>query len=205
MPAGGPGDRPSFDDRVEVLAPLAYRVCFRILGDRHDAQDLTQEALARAFARWRRVAAYDEAWITRVATNLALGEVRRRQRGRRLAPEPTGSAAVDAVVTQRAELVEVLRSLSRRQREVVALRYLADLPEADVARALGCSIGTVKQHASRGLAALRIALGPTSDLLTPVTPTSPVAPRRAAGSGRPAGTPARSQAGSQAGSQEGAT
>ena len=58
----------------------------------------------------------------------------------------------------------MLRSLSRRQREVVALRYLADLPEADVARALGCSVGTVKQHASRGLAALRVALGPTSDL-----------------------------------------
>jgi RNA polymerase sigma-70 factor (sigma-E family) len=163
MRAGGLNDRPTFDDRVEVLAALAYRVCFRILGDRHDAQDLTQEALARAFARWRRVRAYDEAWITRVATNLALGEVRRRGRARRSAPEPAGPPEVDALVAQRAELVEVLRSLSRRQREVVALRYLADLPEVEVARALGCSIGTVKQHASRGLAALRVALGPTDD------------------------------------------
>jgi RNA polymerase sigma-70 factor (sigma-E family) len=176
MPAGGPSDRPSFDDRVEVLAPLAYRVCFRILGDRHDAQDLTQEALARAFARWRRVGAYDEAWITRVATNLALGEVRRRGRSRRSAPDPAGSPEVDALVAQRAELVEVLRSLSRRQREVVALRYLADLPEVEVARALGCSIGTVKQHASRGLAALRIALGPVDGHRPPSSASSLFAP-----------------------------
>jgi DNA-directed RNA polymerase specialized sigma24 family protein len=69
----------------------------------------------------------------------------------------------------------VLRGLSRRQREVVALRYLADLPETDVARALGCSVGTVKQHASRGLAALRAALGPRSDLLAPVAPGGPIA------------------------------
>lgn len=152
-----------------MLGPIAYRVCFRILGDRHDAQDLTQEALARAFARWRRVARYDEAWITRVATNLALGEVRRRKRARRSEPSAVGPADVDTLVAQRAELVEVLRSLSRRQREVVTLRYLADLPEAEVARALGCSIGTVKQHASRGLAALRTALGPSSDLLAPAS------------------------------------
>lgn len=185
MPAGGPGDRSSFDDRVAVLGPLAYRVCFRILGDRHDAQDLTQEALARAFARWRRVSGYDEAWITRVATNLALGEVRRRERSRR--PNQNESAGrsvdVDALVAQRAELVEVLRSLSRRQREVVALRYLADLPEADVARALGCSVGTVKQHASRGLAALRMALGESSEAIDPdgaapdqLAPIAPLTP-----------------------------
>ena len=150
-------DRPTFDERAPVLAPLAYRVCFRILGDRQEAQDLTQEALARAYARWPRVAHFDEAWVTRVATNLALGEARKRSRPRH-AVETVGPAPLDAVVTQRAELVEVLAGLSKRQREVVALRYLADLPEAQVAAALGCSIGTVKQHASRGLAALRLAL-----------------------------------------------
>jgi RNA polymerase sigma-70 factor (sigma-E family) len=151
-------DRPTFDERLPVLAALAYRVCFRIVGDRQDAQDLTQEALARAYARWPRISTFDEAWITRVATNLALGEVRRRGRAERGRVAPTGDPAIDAVVAQRAELVDVLRRLSRRQREVVALRYLADLPEAEVARALGCSVGTVKQHASRGLAALRVAL-----------------------------------------------
>jgi RNA polymerase sigma factor (sigma-70 family) len=151
-------DRPTFDERAPRLAEIAYRVCFRILGDRQDSQDLTQESLARAFARWSRVARYDEAWITRVATNLALGEARKRSRPARSAEVPR-SAPLDSTVAQRAELVDLLGRLPKRQREVIALRYLADLPETEVADALGCSIGTVKQHASRGLATLRLALG----------------------------------------------
>ena len=168
----------TFESRVAVLAPLAHRVGFRILGDRQEAEDVTQEALARAYARWHRVAAFDEAWITRVVTNLALGEVRRRGRADRRHPV-AGAAPIDAVVVQRAELVAVLRRLSRRQREVVAMRYLADLPEAQVAAALGCSVGTVKQHASRGLAALRHALLPSADAPTP-DPAAPVRPAPAA-------------------------
>lgn len=58
----------------------------------------------------------------------------------------------------RLDLVEGLRRLPRRQREVVALRYLADVSEAETARLLGCSTGTVKTHAHRGLAALRLGL-----------------------------------------------
>jgi RNA polymerase sigma factor (sigma-70 family) len=58
------------------------------------------------------------------------------------------------------DLVRALRALPRRQREVVALRYLADRPEAEVADLLGCSAGAVKQHAHRGLAALRARLAP---------------------------------------------
>ena len=165
---------PSFEARVGVLGPLAHRVAFRILGDRQEAQDVSQEALARAYARWGRVAAFDEAWVTRVVTNLALGEVRRRGRTDRHRGVAPDAPPLDAVVVQRAELVAVLRRLSRRQREVVAMRYLADLPEAQVAAALGCSAGTVKQHASRGLAALRAALEPpTEDAPTDPT-TNPV-------------------------------
>jgi RNA polymerase sigma factor (sigma-70 family) len=153
------GTEPEFDERAGALGALAYRVGFRILGDRHDAQDLTQEALARAYARWSRIGPYDEAWITRVATNLALGVIRAQQRAARRRPDPAPPAAEPgAVVAQRRELVALLQELPRRQREVVALRYLADLPEAEVAAALGLSVGTVKQHASRGLAALWAAL-----------------------------------------------
>jgi RNA polymerase sigma-70 factor (sigma-E family) len=162
---------PTFDERAPALGALAYRVGFRILGDRQDAQDLTQEALARAYARWSRVGPYDEAWVTRVATNLALGVVRKRERAGRRRPDPVPLAdEPGTVVVRRQELVAVLRALPKRQREVVALRYLADLPEAEVAAALGCSVGTVKQHASRGLAALRAALAidaPDTATLTP--------------------------------------
>ena len=90
---------------------MAYRVGFRILGDREDARDVTQEALARAYARWSRVGPYDEAWVTRVATNLALDAARARGRAsrpdrmarvRRAAgpdPEPVDLAAT--IVAQR--------------------------------------------------------------------------------------------------------
>jgi len=80
-----------------------------------------------------------------------------------------------AVVAQRRELVAVLQDLPTRQREVLALRYLADLPEADVAAALGCTVGTVKQHASRGLTALRAALTPDAPVPSSISP-SPATP-----------------------------
>jgi RNA polymerase sigma factor (sigma-70 family) len=62
---------------------------------------------------------------------------------------------VDRYQAERVDLARALRRLPRRQREVVVLRYLADWSEADVALALGCSVGTVKSHGHRGLAALR--------------------------------------------------
>lgn len=151
-----------FEDRFDDLAALSYKVAYRLTGDRGTAEDLCQEALARAYVSWRRVAPYDEAWVARVTTNLAIGRWRRDRRLVVGAPGPHLVAApVDPAV--RLELVAALRGLPRRQREVVALRYLADLPEAAVAAALGCRAGTVKQHAHRGLAALRARLGHLDD------------------------------------------
>jgi RNA polymerase sigma-70 factor, ECF subfamily len=164
-------DRPAFDERFAALAALSYKVGYRLVGDRNEAEDLAQEALARAFASWRKVAAYDEAWVARVTANLAIG---RWRKSRRLVGDQAGGSrdGSDDGAAHRGrpgwvrplpppdpvdhlELVAALRSLPQRQREVVALRYLADLPESEVAAAMGCTTGTVKQHASRGLAALR--------------------------------------------------
>jgi len=157
------GDRASFEERFAVLAALGYKVAYRLTGDRAESEDLAQEALARAYLRWRKVAAYDEAWVARVTTNLAIGRWRKHGRvvvsgtGERAFAGSAGpaAAAAGADPLDRIELVRVLRSLPRRQREAVALRYLADLPEADVAALLGCSVGAVKTHTHRGLAALR--------------------------------------------------
>ena len=141
-----------------TLASIAHRVAFRILGDRSDAEDVAQEALARALVRWRRVAPYAEPWTATTASNLAIGIWRRR--GRPLPAPPHPPAEHDTRVTDRLELVRLLGDLPRRQRDVIVLRYLADLPEAAVATALGCSVGSVKRHAHRGLAALRLAVDP---------------------------------------------
>lgn len=147
-----------FDDCFPVLGALAYRVGYRLLGDRGDAEEVAQETLARAYVRWRRVRHYAEAWVVRVATNLSLDRIRRR---RFSAPAPfdatdqPANAISDIHIAERLDLARELDRLPRRQRQVVALRYLADLPEADVARTLGCSVGSVKRHAHRGLTALR--------------------------------------------------
>jgi RNA polymerase sigma-70 factor (sigma-E family) len=145
-----------FDDAYPALFRDAYRVAFRLLGDREDAADAAQEACARACMRWRRLTrAGDPApWVVRVAGNLAIDRWRRR----RTAAAHSVAVAPVVGVPDRVDLHRALDTLSARQRDVIVLRYFADLPEAAVADALGCSVGAVKTHASRGLAALRAAL-----------------------------------------------
>ena len=147
--------RSRFDDAFEDLGVLAHRVAYRILGSSEDAEEIAQETLARAYVRWSRVSGYAEPWVARVATNLALGRWRKARAGQKgdvVVVTEGGDAAL------RMDLVDLLRQLPRRQREVVVLRYLADRSEQETADALGCSLGTVKQHAHRGLAALRSSL-----------------------------------------------
>lgn len=151
----------SFEDRFDELARLAYRVAYRLLGDQGEAQDVAQEALARAYLRWRRVAGYAEPWVVRVSTNLALGRIRKR---RPLEARREAVAVFEPSLASRLDLVELMESLPRRQREVVALRYLADMSEVDVSRLLGCSVGTVKRHAHRGVSRLRVTLALEGDL-----------------------------------------
>jgi RNA polymerase sigma-70 factor (sigma-E family) len=142
-----------FEDAFGDLYRLAYRVSFRVLGDRGDAEDVAQEALARTHLRWARLSDRPEGWVVTVATNLSIDRHRRRSRATTSTDEPL--ALVDAHLAERLDLTKALRRLSRRQREVVVLRYLADWSELDVAETLGCSPGSVKSHAARGLTALR--------------------------------------------------
>jgi RNA polymerase sigma factor (sigma-70 family) len=145
-----------FVDRFQELHGVAYRAAFAVLGRRADAEDCAQEALARALVRWRAVAGYAPAWVARVSTNLALDRVRREAR----ASTEVEAAARDPHSDRRRDLVAAMRTLPKRQREAVALRYLADLPEADAASAMGCSVGTIKSSTARGLDRLRAQLGP---------------------------------------------
>jgi RNA polymerase sigma-70 factor (sigma-E family) len=155
-PIGPPAGARDFDAAFPALFRSAYRVAYRLLGDREDAADVAQEACARACVRWRRLARGGDPapWVVRVSGNLAIDRWRRR---RTVASHPMPPATA-TTTPDRVDLHRALERLSARQREVVVLRYFADLPEAAVADALGCSVGTVKQHASRALAALRAAL-----------------------------------------------
>ena len=121
------------------------------------AEDVVQEAFVRAFATWHRLEdqAKALAYVRRIVVNLCRSALRRRGVMRRHAPrppDPVGSAEDAALVALEGEaVVRALRSLSRRQREAVVLRYFLHLSEVEMAAAMGVSTGSVKAYASRGL------------------------------------------------------
>jgi RNA polymerase sigma-70 factor (ECF subfamily) len=117
------------------------------------AEDLAIDALAKAYARWHAVRAMDhpEAWVMRVVTNAALDEIRRKK-----AMLPSFEIPDETTTLElREDVLGALRTLTRRQQEVVVLRYIVDLPKAEVARILGISPGSVKTHVHRALPRLR--------------------------------------------------
>jgi RNA polymerase sigma-70 factor (ECF subfamily) len=152
---GGPVDVETFCRRV---SPRLVRTLIATTGDRHLAQEVTQEALARAWERWDTVSRLDapEAWCYRVAINLATSQFRRRaalKRAMRRVPQP--SWTIEPPPQEDPQLQRALATLPDQQRQVVALRFLADLSVDETAQVLRIPVGTVKSASSRALAALR--------------------------------------------------
>jgi RNA polymerase sigma-70 factor (ECF subfamily) len=150
-----------FDVAFDRLLPRAEGMARRLLGDPIEAQDVAAEALTRAFARWPSLGGADhrDGWVLRVAANLCIDRLRRRS------PGPVEVVAVDAndATLLRMALVEALRALSKRQRQVIVLRYFSDLSEVEVAAALKVGVGTVKTHHHRAIQALQQRLGERTD------------------------------------------
>jgi RNA polymerase sigma-70 factor (sigma-E family) len=125
-------------------------------GDWAAAEDLVQGAFERIYLRWDKIGdGREDAYLRRAVVNGATSRWRRlRARVSEVPLVVDGEWTTDRM-TQRDSLVSALRALPPRQRAVVVLRYIDDLAEADVAAALGCSLGSVRSQASRGLARLR--------------------------------------------------
>jgi RNA polymerase sigma-70 factor, ECF subfamily len=163
------GDREAFRMLVELETPTLYRICLRILGRSHEAEDVTQEAFVAAY-RSRRSFRGDgppRAWLARIATRLAF----RRIAGRRptvdidavkqqLAAD-AGVEPANAVIAaeRREEVRRAVVALGEPYREVVALRFFGELSLAEVADATDRPVNTVKTHLRRGLERLRPLLG----------------------------------------------
>jgi RNA polymerase sigma-70 factor (sigma-E family) len=159
----------SFEQFAASSADELLRTAYLLAWDLTEAEDLVQETLLRIAKRWPRVRSMEHplAYARRVLTNLALDGAERRSRRRAELnggpPEPDAPHADHAaLIDTRSELLTALGTLPVRQRTVLVLRYFVDLPEAEVAAILGCSLGTVKSTASRALAKLEQQLSESS-------------------------------------------
>jgi RNA polymerase sigma-70 factor (sigma-E family) len=153
-----------FDRFVLERSTALLRTAVLLVGDRGHAEDLLQTALLRLALRWRSVGDHPEAYVRRVLVNLARDRWRRSARrvSERELDDATqviaGRDPADTVVDRDA-LRRALAGLPRRQREVVVLRFFADLSVVETAAALRTSEGTVKAHTSRAVTRLRSVLG----------------------------------------------
>ena len=150
---------------------------YLLTGDRHAAEDAAQTALVRTYAAWSRVRRDDAyAYSRRVLVNYLTDGWRRRLREYPTDELPDQQAGPDLAdeVALRQWVTGALATLTVRERAVIVMRYLFDLPEATVARDLGITAGTVKSTSSRALAKLRVR----PRLTTPTVPTPAPGPRR---------------------------
>lgn len=144
--------------------PVLMRTAFLLTGERHAAEDLVQSTLERVYTAWRSVGKADDpdAYVRRVMINLHARRHRRRLKEFLAPRDDSGLAREEADVgdriaqaDDRGVLLQALARLPPRQREAVVLRYWGDLTETQTAQAMGCSVGTVKSNAAKGIAKLR--------------------------------------------------
>ena len=160
------GDRDAaFEEFVRVRSPALMRLAHLLARDAASAQDLLQIALIRSYARWRRISSNPEAYVRQVLVTVAIDESRRPHRREEpvgeIRDDVRGEATVDPYdgVDALDALDTALRELPVRQRAAVVLRHREGMSVAQTAQLLGCSEGTVRSQAARGLDKLRAAYG----------------------------------------------
>jgi len=161
------GQEAEFQEFFANQYPALYRLGYWLTGDWGQAEELAQEALVRAYWRWPLVRPLEQpagyarkVLVNRYRSLLRRALVEARHAGRVWAPAHAQPGDHEGSLVWAA-----VRGLPPRQRAVIVLRYQEDLSEAEVARLLGVSVGTVKSTASRAIARLRAELGPpASDL-----------------------------------------
>ena len=161
-------------DYVRGQWPALVRYATLVSGDAAQGEELAQAALVRVAARWPFVRDKDnpDLYVKRAIVN-AQRNVWRRLRSRETPVSEVPEVAVDidaiAAVDDHELIRRALAQLPRRQRAVLVMRYLDDWSEQQTAAALGCSVGTVKSQASKGLVKMRalLAVAPSAASLDP--------------------------------------
>jgi RNA polymerase sigma-70 factor (sigma-E family) len=166
-------DRPAWtaDEALEQLYAAHWRRLVRLsvllVRDQGVAEEVVQDAFVAVHGHWGRLRDPEKAlaYLRQSVVNRSRsalrhrGVVERHANRRTVARDEPGADESAVATDRRAAVLDGLRALPQRQREVLALRYYLDLSEAEIADALGISRGAVKSHASRGAAALRTHLG----------------------------------------------
>jgi RNA polymerase sigma-70 factor (sigma-E family) len=156
----------TFDEFVAYRLAALLRYATVVTCDPHLAEDITQEVLVRARARWGRIGDLEapERYVKRMVLNEFLSW--RRRRAARVVPlarerlEPLAESTLDpaAAWDERDAVLRVVAGLPPRQRAAIVLRFYEDLPDAEIADLIGCRTVTVRSLISRGLATLRTSL-----------------------------------------------
>ena len=152
-----------FDDFVNTHGPSLLRFAYLLTGDAHQAEDIVQEALARAHLRWRQIDNYElpQGYVRKVVLRQYLSWRRRRSSSEIVVaavPDRADAPNVADRIADRQHLSVLIAGLPKMQRAVIVLRYFEDRGDEDIAQLLGCAPATVRSHAARGLNRLRAAM-----------------------------------------------
>jgi RNA polymerase sigma-70 factor (sigma-E family) len=149
----------TFPDFVREATRSLYGTALMLTGNADAAEELLQDTLARLYPKWETVAQADSpvAYVRRALINGYINE-RRRPRERDLivaeAPDAPGATDFAESIADRHTLVQLLRTLPPRPRAALVMRYIYDLPDAEIAAALECRVATVRSLVSRGIATM---------------------------------------------------
>ena len=168
MAAQGPAGPAGADARAAVTALYQahavglIRLAVVMIGDRHAAEDVVQDAFAGLYRRWTHLSGQDRAlgYVRASVVNGCRSRLRAKVRDERLAAASQATSAVASaeqavlIGEEHAAVLAALRRLPHRQREALVLRYYLDLSEPEIAVSMGIGKGTVKSTTSRALAAL---------------------------------------------------
>jgi RNA polymerase sigma-70 factor, ECF subfamily len=167
------GDQDAFAEVIELYKDKVFQICFRMLGNRHEAEDISQEAFIRAYVN---IHTFNQkrkfsTWLYRIATNLCIDRIRKKKPDYYLDAEVKGTdgltmysqVAADGQLPEeeveemelQAEIQRQILKLPDKYRSVIVLKYIEELSLQEISEILDLPLGTVKTRIHRGREALR--------------------------------------------------
>lgn len=171
------GDRNAYADVVDIYKDKVYQLCYRMLGNKHEAEDMAQEAFIRAYVN---IDSFNlnlkfSTWLYRIATNLCIDRIRKKKPDYFLDAEVSGTDGLTMYSTipansklpedevESMELQEMIQreisQLPEKYRSVIVLKYIEELSLNEISEILDLPLGTVKTRIHRGREVLRRQLG----------------------------------------------